>query len=82
MENKDNIYKLITRIFIFGFMLFSIYVAIYHSDSNNSYLIIPYVIGFFTLIGLAVILVFTIAGIGVFLLFRFLNWAFNTDYFD
>jgi hypothetical protein len=82
MENKDNIFKLIIRILIFGFILFSIYVAMYHGNSNNSYLIIPYVIGFFSLIGLGVTLVFTIAGIGVFLLFRLLNWAFNTDYFD
>lgn len=82
MEKKDNIYKKIARILLIGFVLFSLYSVCFMDDIDNPWMSVPYVIGAFAFIGCGVVLGLFIVGVGIFLITRFLNWAFNTDYFD
>ena len=79
MENK---LKLITRILLLLFWLFSVYSVVFMSDNTSNWLVIPLMIGMFTLIGLGVVLMFGFVGICQAILFAFFNWAFDTDFFD
>ena len=82
MENKDNIFKLIARVTLIGFLLFSMYIVAYPPTSESLWLALSFCIGSLAWLGLGVIGAFGIVGICVFLVTRFLGWAFNTDYFD
>lgn len=82
MENKDNIFKLITRILLFGFLVFSLYIVVFPPKSESFWLLLPFVLGSLAWLVIGVVVGFAFIGGCVFLLTRFLNWAFNTDYFD
>lgn len=79
MKNKDNIFKLITRIVVIGFVLFSMYVAIFPPKDESIWLVIAYPIGALTLLGIAFLMVFSFICFCSFLLTVFLEWVFNTD---
>ena len=82
MENKDNIFKLIARVILIGFLVFSMYIVAYPPISESLWLALSFCIGSLAWLGLGVIGMFGIVGICVFLVTRFMGWAFNTDYFD
>jgi len=79
MEDK---FKLIARVLIILFWLFSVYSVVFMSDNTSNWLVLPFLIGMFTLIGLAVVLMFGFVGICQAILFTFFNWAFDTEFFD
>ena len=81
MENKDNIYKLIVRTLLIGFVLFSLYSVVFMDDSENVWMVIPFIVGMFTIIGVGITLIFSLVGICVFLITTLISWAFDTDYF-
>jgi hypothetical protein len=81
-ENKDNIFKLIARVILIGFLLFSMYIVAYPPISESLWLALSFCIGSLAWLGLGIILGFLVVGLCVFLVTRFLGWAFNTDYFD
>lgn len=82
MENKDNIFKLIARVILIGFLLFSMYIVAYPPKSESLWLALSFALGALAWLGLGVILAFLVVGLCVFLVTRFMGWAFNTDYFD
>lgn len=82
METKVNIFKLITRTLIIGFVIFSMYVVIFPPKDESIWLVIAFPIGALTLLGIGIIGVFSFVGLCTFLVTRLLGWAFNTDYFD
>lgn len=82
MENKDNIFKLITRILLFGFLFYSMYIVAFPPKNESFWMVLAFAIGSLAWLIVGVVVGFAIIGACVFLLTRFLNWAFNTDYFD
>lgn len=82
MENKDNIFKLITRILLFGFLVYSMYIVVLPPKHESFWMVLPFAVGSLVWLIIGVVVVFTVIGSFVFLVTRFLNWAFNTDYFD
>ncbi len=82
MKNKDNIFKLIARTLIICFVLFSLYSVAFMQDVESAWMILPFAIGSLGWMGIIAILFFAFVGICIFLITQFLNWAFNTDYFD
>lgn len=82
MENKDNIFKLIARVILIGFLVFSMYIVAFPPISETLWLALSFCIGSLAWLVLCVIGMFGIVGICVFLVTRFLGWAFNTNYFD
>jgi hypothetical protein len=82
MENKDNIFKLIARVTLIGFLLFSMYIVAYPPKSESLWLALSFALGGLAWLGLGVVLAFLVVGLCVFLVTRFMGWAFNTDYFD
>ena len=82
MENKDNIFKLITRILLFGFLVYSMYIVAFPPKHESSWMALPFVVGSLAWLIIGGVVMFTVIGSCVFLVTRFLNWAFNTDYFD
>ncbi len=82
MENKDNIFKLIARVTLIGFLLFSMYIVAYPPKSESLWLALSFALGSLAWLGLGVVVGFLVVGLCVFLVTRFMAWAFNTDYFD
>jgi uncharacterized membrane protein len=82
METKDNIFKLIARVTLIGFLVFSMYIVAYPPKSESLLAVISFPIGALAWLGLGVVLAFLVVGLCVFLVTRFMGWAFNTDYFD
>ena len=82
MENKDNIFKLITRILLIGFLIFSLYIVAFPPKNESFWMVFPFAIGSLAWLGIGVVVGFAVIGGCVFLITRFLGWAFNTDYFD
>lgn len=82
MKTKDNIFKLITRTLVIGFVLFSMYVVIFPPKDESIWLVIAFPIGALTLLGIGIIGGFSFVGLCTFLITRLLGWTFNTDYFD
>lgn len=82
METKDNIFKLIIRIILIGFVLFSMYVVVFPPKYESFFIVMAYPVGALTWLGLATLGLFSFVGLCTFLVTRLLGWAFNTDYFD
>jgi hypothetical protein len=82
METKDNIFKLIIRIILIGFVLFSMYVVVFPPKYESFLTVMAYALGGLTWLGLATIGIFSFAALCTFLVTRLLGWVFNTDYFD
>lgn len=81
MDKKDNIFKFLARIGVIGLLIYSLYVFLF-DETQNSFANYLFPVGFILSIFIGIGLVFILIGIGLFIITRFLNWAFNTDYFD
>jgi hypothetical protein len=79
---KDNKIKLIFRILVILFVLFSLYTAAYPPTQESIWLTIPFAFGMLTWLGIAVVSILILAGLAGACVRLFLNWAFNTDFFD
>jgi hypothetical protein len=82
MENKDNIFKLIARILFIGLIFYSLSLCWFQNEPTEGIYVVLYVLGVILSFLIGIALLFIIVGVSVFLITRFINWAFNTDFFD
>lgn len=82
MENKDNKFKLIARTLLIGFLLFSLYSVAFMQDVETWWMLLPFTIGSLGWMIIMGIAFMGFIGTCLYLLTKFLNWAFNTNYFE